>query len=68
MENDDPDLQTFINIKKYKLYKVVVHTIVFPCAKSISWIVRHDDLETKYILNAKHHPITSFEASTISSF
>jgi len=30
--------------------------------------VKHVDLETKYILNARDHPITSFEVSIIYSF
>jgi hypothetical protein len=64
---DDSDLQTFINIRKSKLYKVATHVVVFPCAKAISWIVRHVRLETRYILNSKEHPIASFEASTITS-
>jgi hypothetical protein len=64
---DDPDLKMFRNIKRSKLYKVAAHTTVFPCAEAISWIVKHVDLETRFILNAKGHPITSFQASIIAS-
>jgi hypothetical protein len=64
MVEDEPNFQTFKNIKS-KLYKVASHETMFPCEKSISWIVKHVDLETRYILNAKIHPITSIEASII---
>jgi hypothetical protein len=64
---EDFDLKIFRNIRKLKLYKVAVHTTIFPCVESISWIVRHVKLYTKYILNSREHPITSFEASTIAS-
>jgi hypothetical protein len=46
---------------------VAAHAAVFPYAKAISWIVRHAELETRYIINSKEHPIASFEASIITS-
>jgi hypothetical protein len=40
---------------------------MFPYIETISWILRHVDLEIRYILNDKIHLITSFEASIINS-
>jgi len=67
MEGDDPDLKTFINIKRSKLYKFAAHTTMFPFVEAISWITKQDVLEMRYILNDKVHPITSFEALIIYS-
>jgi hypothetical protein len=47
---------------------VVAHAIVFPYVDTISWIIRHVDLKTLYILNAKGNPIVLFRVSNISQY
>jgi hypothetical protein len=68
MEKDNLNLQMFINIRKSKLYKMETHTAVFPCVKAISLIVRHANMETRYILHSKIHPITFFKDFIITSY
>jgi hypothetical protein len=65
---DNSNLNIFKNIRRSKLYKVTTHAIAFSCIEAISWIFSHVNLETKYILNVRDHPITSFQASNIASF
>jgi hypothetical protein len=60
-EEYDSHLKIFKNIMKSKFYKVAAHAKIFPCVEAISWIVQHVDLDTRYILNAKECPITSFQ-------
>jgi hypothetical protein len=57
---DDSDLKIFKNIRKSKLHKVVAHATVFPYAEAISWIVRHVNLNTRYILNTRENLIAAF--------
>jgi hypothetical protein len=60
---DQDELKIFKNIWRSGLHRVVAHATIFPCADTISWILKHIDLDNRYILNAKGKPIVSFQAS-----
>jgi hypothetical protein len=64
----DLDLEVYRAIKKSKLYKVATHAIMFPYAEAISWILKKDDLERRYIIDAKGKPMGSFQPLAIISF
>jgi hypothetical protein len=63
----DHDLKVFMEIKKYNIYKVETHVVVFPYVESILWIIKHIDLEIIHIINTKGRPIGSFKPSRITS-
>jgi hypothetical protein len=63
----DPDLDVHRAIKRSKLHKIAARAVVFPCTKVISWIVKHANLENKHIINAKGHPVASFQPSVITA-
>jgi hypothetical protein len=68
LPKDDPNFNTYKNIRRFILYKVTAHASIFPYVEAISWIVNHADLDTRYILNVQGFPITSFQASVIFSY
>jgi hypothetical protein len=47
---------------------VVDHAIVFPCADEILWILKHVDLDNRYIINVKWYPIASFQAIELDKY
>jgi hypothetical protein len=61
----DLDLEVYRAINKSKLYKVAAHAVMFPYAEAISWIIKKDDLERRYIIDAKGKPMGSFQALAI---
>jgi hypothetical protein len=65
---DEDELKVFRYIQKSRLHRVATHTTVFHCADAILWIIRHVDLDNRYILNAKGKPIASFRAYDIASY
>ena len=61
VEADDQDeLQIFNNIWRLQLHRVETHVAVLSYENAIVWILKHVDLENRYILNARGEPITSF--------
>jgi hypothetical protein len=52
-EAEDPDeLQAFKNIIKSGIFRVQHIQTVFPCADSISWILKNIDISSRYVCNA----------------
>jgi hypothetical protein len=64
----EDELKVFRYIRKSRLHRAKTHTMVFHCADAISWIIRHVDLDNRYILNAKGKPIKSFRSYDIASY
>ena len=53
-EAEEPDeLQVFKNIKKSGIFRVAAHPTVFPCADTISWILKNIDINSQYVYNAR---------------
>jgi hypothetical protein len=67
LPEDNPDLKTFRNIRRSKLYKFATHATMFACVEAISRIVKNVNMEITFILNSQGHPIISFQDSLISS-
>jgi len=42
---DEEDCDVYINIKKSWIHKLVSHPPIFPCAKTIEWILQCTDDE-----------------------
>jgi len=57
---DHDELKIFRNIRRYKIFIVESHDVVFPCVDAIIWIINHVDLENRCVCNARGEPITSF--------
>jgi hypothetical protein len=57
---DQDELKIFKNIQRSGIFRVTTHVVVFPCVDAISWIIKHDDLGNRCILNARGEPIESF--------
>jgi hypothetical protein len=54
MEEEELDeLQVFKNIKKSGIFRVAAHPTVFPCADTISWILKNIDINSQYVYNAR---------------
>jgi hypothetical protein len=65
---DEDKLKVFKNTKKLGLHRVATHVVVFRCIDTISWIIRHVDLDNRYIIYSKGKPITSFHVSNLASY
>jgi hypothetical protein len=63
----DPDLNIYKAINKFKLHKVIAHVAVFSCAESISWIVKHVSLDQRLIIDARVQPMAYLYPSMVSS-
>jgi hypothetical protein len=65
---DQDELQIFKNIQRSGLHRVASHVAVFPCVDAIVWILKHVDLENRYILNARGDPIASFQVVDLEKY
>jgi hypothetical protein len=67
VEAEEPDeLQVFRNIRKLGIFRVATHPTVFPCADTISWILKNIDIDSRYVFNARKEPIASFRLDDLA--
>jgi len=68
-EAEDPrELHAFRNIRKSGIFRVAVHSTVFPCAEAISWILKNTDVDNMYIFNTRKESTTSFKPNDLVKF
>jgi hypothetical protein len=62
IEVEDPDkLQVFKNITKSGIFRVVAHPTLFPCANSITWILKNIYVNEKNVCNTRKDSISSYK-------
>ena len=67
VEEEEPDeLQVFRNIGKSGIFRVAAHPTVFPCADTISWILKNIDINSQCVCNARKEPIASFQTDDLA--
>jgi hypothetical protein len=58
---DQDELKIFENIKKFGIFRVESNPVVFPCANTITWILKNIDVNGRYVCNTRKNPIASFK-------
>jgi hypothetical protein len=53
-------MKIFKNIRRYGIFRVPSHVVVFPCTDTIAWILKHIDLGRIYVCNSRRDPIALF--------
>jgi hypothetical protein len=61
---DQDEMKIFKKYWRSGIFRVTSHVVVFPCVDAISWIIKHVDLGSRCIHNAKGEPIASFDPRT----
>ena len=60
VSNDDRDFGVYYTLKISRIYQIVAHPEVFPCAEAISWIIHRTDIDNRLIKDTEGKTIASF--------
>jgi hypothetical protein len=63
---DQYELKVFKNIRRSGIFRVATHVFVFLCIDVITWVLKHVDLENRYVNNAMGQPIASFHPADLN--
>lgn len=62
------DFPMYLNIKRYKLHKIVSHPPIFPCVETTNWIIQSTNIDSWVVRDHICTPLETISSTNIATY